>query len=218
MNFSDYAGEPLIYLITGGETTVRNFAEKKIEILDLVKTAVQKKISLIQIREKQLPARNLFEIASEASKITRGSRTKLLINDRADIALAANADGVHLTSKSLSAAVIRRFSDENFIIGVSAHTFEEAALARAQKADFVTFSPIFKSPGKGKPQGLQALREVCEKLKPFPVIALGGIDETNDKSALENGAAGFAAIRYLNNQLKISSIASRIRRVCEPSQ
>ncbi len=94
---------------------------------------------------------------------------------------------------------MRRSFPDNFIIGVSTHTLEEAENARQNGADFVTFSTIFSSPNKGEAQGIEKLSEICEKLKPFPVIALGGIDETNYKSVLENGARGFAAIRFLNN-------------------
>lgn len=196
-------GEPLIYLITDGEATVKNFTKKKVEILKLVKNAAQAKISLIQIREKKLSARLVFEIAVEAVKLTRQTETKILINDRADIALAANADGVHLTSVSISTAIIRQNFPPDFIIGVSTHSIESAQKAKDQGADFATFSPIFESPAKGNPQGLAKLREVCERLKPFPVIALGGINETNYKSVLENGASGFAAIRFLNNARNI---------------
>ncbi len=199
-------GKPLIYLITGGEATTENFAEKKPEILELIKHAVQAKISLIQIREKCLSARLIFELAAEAVKLTQNSETKILINDRADIALAANIDGVHLTSRSLSAEVIRRNFPANFIIGVSAHTIESAEQAKKNGADFATFSPIFDSPNKGNPQGVEKLREVCEKLKPFPVIALGGINETNYKSVLDNGASGFAAIRFLNDVRNLREI------------
>jgi len=204
---SDLGSELLIYLITEGEATAENFAEKKAEILKLIKNAVEAKISLIQIREKRLAARLVFELAAEAVKLTRNTETKILINDRADIALAVNADGVHLTSHSLSADVIRRNFPDNFIIGVSTHTIEEAELVKNQGADFATFSPIFDSPDKGNPQGVEKLREVCEKLKPFPVIALGGIDATNYKSVLEAGASGFAAIRFLNDAKNLKKMA-----------
>jgi len=196
----DSSGEPLIYLITDGETTVENFTEKKPQILKLVETAVRAKISLIEIREKQLSARLVFELASEAAGLMRNTTTKLLINDRADIALAANAHGVHLTSRSLSADVIKQNFPRNFIVGVSAHTIEAVENAKRQGADFATFSPIFSSPGKGEPHGIEKLREVCELLKPFPVVALGGIDATNFTKVLEAGASGFAAIRFLNDE------------------
>ena len=190
--------KPLIYLITEGKLTAENFDEKKNRILDTIKNSVENKISLIQIREKNLPAKLVFELTAQAAKITRQTNTKLLVNDRADIALAAKADGVHLTENSVSAEIIRRNFLASFIIGVSTHSIEKAEVAKIKGADFVTFSPIFASPGKGIPTGLEKLREVCESLKPFPIIALGGIDETNYQSVLEIGASGFAAIRFLN--------------------
>ena len=199
MFFFNSISNPLIYLITDGKTTAENFAEKKPRILELIKTSVENKISLIQIREKKISARLVFELTCEAVKITRKSRTKVLVNDRADIAFAAEADGVHLTSQSLSARVVRRNFPKDLIIGVSAHTLAAAETAKKNGADFVTFSPIFETPGKGKPYGVDKLREVCEKLKPFPIIALGGINNENYKTVLENGASGFAAIRFLNN-------------------
>ncbi len=202
MFFFNSSDNFLTYLITAGETTADNFAKKKSRILELVTIAAENNISLIQIREKKIPARLVFELVREAVKITRKSQTKILVNDRADIAFAAKAAGVHLTSHSLSAEIIRRNFPKDFVIGVSTHTIEAAETAKQNGADFVTFSPVFQTSGKGKPQGVEKLREVCEKLKPFPVIALGGIDETNYKLALENGARGFAAIRFLSNTEK----------------
>ncbi len=186
--------------------TAQNFSRQKLQTLELIKVAAQNDIYLIQIREKNLPARLVFEFASEAVEITRNTGTKLLVNDRADIALAANADGVHLTSRSLSADTIRRAFPEKFIIGVSTHTIEEAENAKKQQANFVTFSPIFSTPDKGEPQGIENLREVCEKLKPFPVIALGGIDADNFSEVLDAGASGFAAIRFLNDAENIRKL------------
>jgi len=210
VRFSELTGEPLIYLITDGETTAANFTEKKPQILNLVEAAVQTKISLIQIREKKLSARLIFELASEVARLTQNTETKLLVNDRADIALAARADGVHLTSRSVSVAVIKRSFPKNFIVGVSAHTVAEAESAKGQGANFATFSPIFPSPGKGESLGIEMLRTVCESLKPFPVIALGGINETNFKQILETGASGFAAVRFLNNEKILSELAANL--------
>lgn len=192
--------KPIIYLITEGNLTAENFGEETKKVLAIIKSAVENNISLIQIREKKLTAKLSFELTSEAAKITKNSNTKLLVNDRADIALAAKADGVHLTENSVSAEIIRRNFPKNFIIGVSTHSIESAEKAKIQGADFAAFSPIFDSPGKGAPVGLEKLSEVCRRLKPFPVIALGGIDETNYKSVLETGASGFAAIRFLHSQ------------------
>ncbi len=188
--------------------TAENFTEKKSQILELIQTAVREKISITQIREKQIPSRMVFEIVSEAAKLTRKTATKLLVNDRADIALAANADGVHLTSHSISAEIIKQNFPKNFIVGVSAHSIEAAQAARNQAADFVAFSPIFSSPDKGNPQGIKKLREICQSLNPFPVIALGGIDATNFAQVLNAGASGFAAVRFLNNEENLRKLAA----------
>jgi thiamine-phosphate pyrophosphorylase len=199
---------PLIYLITDGEITAQNFARRKSQTLEIIKVAAQNNISLIQIREKKLSARLVFELACEASEITRNTGVKLLVNDRADIALAANADGVHLTSSSLSCNSIRRNFPRDFIIGVSAHTIDEAEEAKKQGANFVTFSPIFPTPNKSEPKGIENLHEVCEKLKLFPIIALGGIDAGNFAEVLSAGASGFAAIRFLNDVENIRKLST----------
>jgi thiamine-phosphate pyrophosphorylase len=206
-----FSSKPLIYLITTGAASDNNFSEASRRILDLIKSAVEAEISLVQIREKQLSARRIFELAVKASQITRHTATKLLINDRADIALAADADGVHLTADSLSANIIRRNFPENFIIGVSAHTLEDVLRAKNEAADFATFSPIFSTPNKGKPQGLEKLREVCAAAKPFPIVALGGVDETNFESALKAGAQGAAAIRLFNDVERLFRFAGKSR-------
>ena len=188
-----------------------NFSEASRRILDLIKAAVEAEIPLVQIREKQLSARRIFELARKASQITRNTATKLLINDRADIALAADADGVHLTADSLSAKIIRQNLPGNFIIGVSAHTLEDVLRAKSEEADFAAFSPIFPTPSKGEPQGLEKLREVCAVAKPFPIVALGGIDETNFESALKVGAQGVAAIRLFNDVERLFRFAGKAR-------
>lgn len=197
MNLFQTNRRKLIYLITKGDATTDNFNAKQREILEIIKKAVEAEISLVQIREKNLSTKLLFNLAEKAAQITKKSETKLLINDRADVALAANADGVHLTERSLSAQTVRANFPAKLIIGVSVHTIEKAVEVNKQGADFVTFSPIFHSPGKGEPVGIEKLREVCDALENFPVIALGGIDETNYREVLEI-ADGFAAIRFLN--------------------
>jgi thiamine-phosphate pyrophosphorylase len=184
----------VIYLITKGVSTAKNFVESKRQIIDIITVAVECKISYIQIREKLLPAKLLFELTCEAVEITKNSETKLLVNERSDVAIAAKADGVHLTSTSISTVIIRHIYPKDFIIAVSTHTLAKAQNAQKEGADFVTYSPIFSKTEKG----IGELRDVYETLKPFPVIALGGIDETNYRVVCK-AASGFAAIRFLNN-------------------
>jgi len=146
-----------------------------------------------------LHARVLFELVARAAEITRGSRTRLLVNDRSDIARAAGADGVHLTTQSLPADVVRKIFGAEFLIGVSTHSLEEARLARAAGADFVVFGPVFEKRGYGAPQGVDKLAEVTRALGEFPVVAIGGITLDNVDECFQAGARGIAAIRLLND-------------------
>lgn len=146
-------------------------------------------------------ARVLFELVVRAVEIVRGSETRLLVNDRSDIARAGGADGVHLTAQSLPADVVRRIYGSDFLIGVSTHSLEEARMARIKGADFVVFGPVFETESKrafGAPQGLEKLREVCAELGDFPVIAIGGITLHNAKACLDVGASGIAGISLFN--------------------
>ena len=190
---------PLVYLITSGEMSEANFETARVQIVSLVKAAVECGVSLIQLREKQLSGKYLYELASELATITNETETRLLINDRADIAKASGADGVHLTARSLPVEVVRRLFGEDFLIGVSTHSSDEIRSASANGADFVVLGPVFQTPNKGTPVGLEKLRDICNEFSSFPVLGLGGIDELNFQTVLQAGAAGFAAIRALNN-------------------
>ena len=204
--------QPIIYLITKGEADASNFCAARRDILDIIRLAVEENISLVQLREKKLSARLLFELTVDAAAITRRSATRLLVNDRADIAAAAKADGVHLAAHSLSAAVVRRAFPTDLIIGVSTHTLEAVENAALQCADFAVFGSVFTTPNKDQPQGIEKLAAVCEKLRPFPILALGGIDGSNVLSVMEAGAVGFAAIRALNDPESLRSICRKLKK------
>ena len=183
---------PIIYPITSGKA-------KPDEILRLVRAAVDAEVPLLQIREKSMPARVLFELVARAAEITRGSSTRLLVNDRSDIARAAGADGVHLTTQSLPVEVVRKIYGAKFLIGVSTHSLDEARLARDGGADFVVFGPVFEKQGYGAPQGVDKLAAVTRELGEFPVVAIGGITLNNADECFQAGARGIAAIRLLND-------------------
>jgi len=190
---------PIIYAITSGATTAKTIPDDPefSNILRWIEAAVAAEIPLVQIREKSLTARVLYELTTRAAAILNGSMTRLLVNDRFDIARAAGAHGVHLTSRSLPANVIRRICDKDFLIGVSTHSLEEALQARADGVDFVLFGPVFETESKrayGAPQGLDKLREVTNALPGFPVMAIGGINLQNAAECLHAGASGIAAI------------------------
>ncbi len=141
-------------------------------------------IDYIQIREKDLPAREVWQFTSAVVSSRGSSRSKILVNDRADVAVAAGADGVHLPSQAPLETL------PGLIVARSCHTEKEV---RTAKADFITFSPVFASPGKGQPVGLDALRSACRH--PIPVFALGGVTSQNAAACVDAGAAGIAGIR-----------------------
>lgn len=190
---------PFTCLITPGRANPQNFNSERTRIVEAVAAAVADGISMVQVREKSLPARLLSELVSDTVKAAAGRNTLVLVNDRADIALAAGAHGVHLPESSIPAGVVRSTFSDELVIGVSTHSMAAAVLAAANGADYIFFGPVFDTPGKGPPRGLDELREIAAMLDLFPVIALGGIDERNFESVYEAGAAGIAAIRAFDS-------------------
>jgi thiamine-phosphate pyrophosphorylase len=160
------------------------------DLLLFVNASVRDGVDMIQVREKDLEARELFELVSRIRDAAAGSGTKVLVNDRLDVALAAGIDGVHLPGQGLPTATIRPFVKT---LGRSIHSTAEGIEAEREGADFVIFGPIFETSGK-KPVGLDALRAITAVVK-VPLLAIGGITHENTPLVLEAGAAGIAAIR-----------------------
>ena len=206
---------PITYLITKGNISPELTARELGEILGIVSAAVEAGISMIQIREKSLSARALFEMVSRAALITKGTATKLLVNDRADAAWAAGADGVHLTAASARPEIIRKSFGVDFLIGVSTHSMEEVLAARRGRADFAVYGPVYESPGKGEAVGLEKLGQVCTQAEYFPVLALGGVDAENIADVFAAGAAGIAAIRYFNDRRNLSTKLEQIGKLAQ---
>lgn len=205
---SQLSARPLVCLITEGKLTPENFEISKADVLAVIREAASSKIPLVQIRERSLTASMLFQLCTDAVAICSGSRTRVIVNDRLDIAMSSCAAGVHLPSHGLPAKSVRRRVSEGFLVGVSAHSVDDVISARAAGADYAFFSPVFDSPGKGPAVGIESLRECTAAAGEFPVIALGGINASNYHSVLTAGAAGFAAIRFLNNAANIRTIGS----------
>ena len=182
--------------------------------MKLVEAAVSAEIDLIQLREKNLSTRVLFDLTTRAAAIARDSQSRVLVNDRADVAQAADAAGVHLTSRSIEASVIRKIFGDEFVIGVSTHSIEEVQVARAWGADFVVFGPVFETALKleyGPPLGVEKLREVTAKAESFPVLALGGVSLDNVGDCFRAGASGVAAIRMFENIDDLGGVVQKIR-------
>ena len=212
--------KPILYLITRGATAeATTSASKEFHwVLDQVSTAVAAGVQLIQLREKRLTARVLFELTARAAEITRGTSTRLLVNDRADIAAGAGADGVHLTTRSLEPKIVRMTFGDDFLIGASTHSLAEATNARDDGADFIVFGPIFPTPSKdeyGPPLGVSYLAEVASELAPCPVLALGGISIDNARECLRAGASGIAGISLFGAPENVGRTCAEIGKVSQ---
>jgi thiamine-phosphate pyrophosphorylase len=176
-------------------------------------------VDWIQLREKDLSARQLVELADRAISCA-GSRSAVLVNDRVDVACVTGAAGVHLGEHSLPPDEAKRLVNQrgartNFIVGVSAHSLEGAMQAEQAGADYVIFGPVHATPSKagfGPPQGVPHLREVCQRLA-IPVLAIGGITMENAGECLAAGAAGIAAIRLFQDAADLYALVRELRKV-----
>ena len=212
--------KPILYLITRGATNEATTPDREEfrGILDQVSAAVSAGVQLIQIREKQLTAQVLFELTVRVVAVARGSSTRVLVNDRADIAAGAGADGVHLTTRSVAPDVIRKSFGAKFLIGVSTHSPAELKLAREQGADFAVFGPIFATSSKekyGAPLGPEKLSEAVHGLPSFPLIALGGISLANANECLRAGASGIAGITLFGGLATLGKTVETINEIAK---
>jgi len=162
----------------------------------VVADALRGGLRSVQLREKDLTAGQLFDLAVELRKLTREFGARLLINDRIDVALAVAADGVHLGKASLPVSEARRLLGSERLIGYSAHSADEALQAELGGADFVTLGPVYRTPSKalyGEPLGVSALSDATSVVN-IPVFALGGVKQTSVAEVLSAGARGVALI------------------------
>ena len=181
-------------------------------------------VDWIQLREKDLGGREWLDLARAAIQSIRqsASETRVIVNDRVDVALTAGAGGVHLSENGFSVPdtrrLVNRFGQDSgkaldFLIGVSCHSLGAALGAARDGADYIYFSPIFHTPSKafyGPPQGVDRLRQICKAVS-IPVIAIGGITLENAASCYAAGAAGVAAIRLFQDAKDLPSVVRSLR-------
>jgi thiamine-phosphate pyrophosphorylase len=165
-------------------------------LLDAIARAITARVDWIQIREKDLSARELFDLVRCALALPNPGGTKILVNTRVDVALAAGAAGAHLPAGSIPPRTWRAITPPGFLIGVSCHTVEEVRASEADGADYAVFGPVFAPLSKASdlaPRGLDALSKAAGAVT-IPVLALGGVTLDRIPECLEAGASGVAGI------------------------
>ena len=193
-------------------------------LLDMIRAAAAAGVDWVQIREKDLPARELFALVREAVALTsirpgsiRAPSIKIIVNDRLDVALAAGAAGVHLGHASAPAREVVRWcragnAPADFLVGVSCHSLEGAQEAESAGTSYTYFGPIYETPSKipfGKPHGVEELAQVASAVT-IPVIAIGGVNESNAAECIRAGAAGIAAIRMIQDAADTTALKNAI--------
>lgn len=202
----------MLYAITDRRLYGNDEAESSARLLDQTAIWAANGVAFLQLREKDLPVRKQVELARAMLRAIRDadSGTRLLINGRPDVALAAGADGVHLPSGSdtLSPGEVRTIfasCAKQPYISVACHTLQDVEAARERAADCILFAPVFEKNLRGDSlanqaipgSGLEMLAQACKIAMPVPVFALGGITAKNAGLCLQAGAAGVAAIRLV---------------------
>ncbi|MBI3476798.1 MAG: thiamine phosphate synthase [Acidobacteria bacterium] len=211
---------PLLYYITDRSQFPGDESARHRTVLAKIAEAARAGVDYIQLREKDLSTRELEDLARDAVEAVRenSDTTRLLVNSRADVALAVGAEGVHLRSDDIPASTARsvwtavpvrssQLEARSPIIAVSCHSLEDVERAESEGADFAVFAPVFEKAGSA-PTGLAALRAACNV--KIPVLALGGVTLENAASCLEAGAAGIAGIRLFQEK-KIEDVVRRLR-------
>lgn len=196
-------------------------AEYAARLVERACVAAEAGVNWIQVRDKNLNARMLHVSIAGIRLIASRVGARVIVNDRLDVAMAAQAGGVHLGRESLPVKEVASWRAkekhsrpllQDFLIGASCHSIEEVSSAARDGADYVIFGPVFETPSKarfGPPVGVAALREACELVR-VPVLAIGGIDATNAHECFRAGAAGIAAIRLFQEAAGVEEMRNRV--------
>ena len=210
MNFSSILKNWYLYVITDEQLSNGR------SHIEIARFAIEGGADVIQLRDKTASSRKLYEDAIAIRKITRDADVSFIVNDRLDIALAVDADGVHVGQKDLPAKVARRLIGSDKILGVSAETVEQAIQAEQDGADYLGVGPIFEArstkPDAGEPMGLVLLREIQCRCK-IPVIAIGGINQQNASETIQAGADGIAVISAIVSAQDIASVSHELKKI-----
>ena len=202
---------PPLYVVTNRHQTAQR------PLHSVIQETLNAGVQFIQLREKDFDTRQLLSFAKIIQSETRRYNALLLINDRADIAKAIGASGVHLRSDSLPIRQVRQFLGSQAVIGKSTHTLDEVLAAEADGADFLVLGPIYDTPSKrsyGPPLGLETLKTACQQCA-IPIYAIGGITPKRTKEVKDVGAYGVAVISAILESHAIPSITRQFLEALE---
>ena len=181
--------------------------------LEIIKAAIEGGVTVVQLREKDLAARDFYSQAAEARELLRNRQIPLIINDRLDIALAVDADGVHIGQEDMPLGAARRILGPDKIIGVSVFTPDEAREAEAGGADYLGLSPIFVTstkPELTRQIGIEGIGPIRAAVK-IPIVGIGSMNESNAFEAVSAGLDGVAVISGLVSRKDVTAAARRIK-------
>ncbi len=186
---------------------------------EIAKICVDNNVKMLQFREKHLTDKQILTACEKILHITAGTNTKLLIDDRIDIALATDCDGVHLGQDDIPYHIARKILP-NKIIGISTHSLEQVKIATGLKPNYIGFGPVYKTPTKKIPDpvvGVNLLKQAL-KICPLPIVAIGGIDENNIQEVLNIGVKNVCMVRYLMNCKNLNEKIQYIQKLINISQ
>ncbi len=184
-----------LYLVTNRGTLALE------DFFRIIRQSIDGGVKVVQLREKEASAREMCAIGRSLHSFLKPLGIPLIINDRVDVAHAVNADGVHLGQSDLSVAEARAILGKQAIIGLSVETIEQAIAASDEDVDYLAASPVFQTKTKSdcsRPWGLEGLKQLCS-ISRHPIVAIGGINETNVEKILDCGAAGVAIVTAIFN-------------------
>lgn len=184
-------------------------------IEDIVEQAVQGGVSMVQLREKNISSNEFYRLASSIKEVLRPFNVPLIINDRLDIALAVDAEGLHIGQSDIPYEVARKLMGKDKIIGLSVENIEQARLANDMDVDYIGVSPVFSTPTKhdiAQPLEIQGLQTIASFSK-HPIVGIGGINESNIQEVIKNGADGVALVSAIVSQESPKQAASELKQL-----
>ncbi len=207
-----------LYLITDRKLFTNDYS-----LFTAIEDALKAGVKAVQLREKDLSTRELLGMAYKMKELTARYEAKLFINDRLDVAMSVDADGVHLGQSSMPAHAVRKAVNASrithhasrFLIGVSTHNQDEALTAEKEGADFITFGPVYPTPSKlkyGKPVGIDSLKKIAERVV-IPIFGIGGIKPDNAKAVINAGAYGIALINGILGEDDVALAAEKYLKI-----